>query len=60
MNRTVEMVLKEARQSGALDELGAAFQAWAEEHGIVWFGPDLALAEAIADVLGIEFEIGDE
>lgn len=57
---TAEHVIREARQSGALDELGGAFQRWVEEHGSVWWGSEVALAEAIADLLGIPFKIGDE
>lgn len=35
-------------------ELKAAFQAWAEQHGYVWFGGDLRLAEALVSYLGME------
>jgi hypothetical protein len=56
--RGMGVILEEARRSGELDELGAAFQAWSEEHGLVWFDREWELAQAIADVLGVELKFG--
>ena len=55
---TVEMMqeeaLREARRCGALDDLAAAFIAWAEDHGIIWFDLDTQLAQEMSKVLGID------
>ena len=42
----------------ALDELSDAFEAWASEHGLIWFNKDRRLAEAIARVLGTDLVWG--
>ena len=54
--KTPESLL-EARRSGALDELGSAFMAWAESHGVVWFETDARLRDELAAVLGIELRM---
>lgn len=40
----------------AMARLEAAFDAWVEQHGMIWFSGDLDLAHAIADHLGIELQ----
>jgi hypothetical protein len=35
-------------------ELKVAFKAWAEQHGYIWFGGDLALAQALVSYLGMD------
>lgn len=37
-----------------LDELQTALEEWVADHGMIWFGTDTRLAEAIAAVLGID------
>lgn len=44
-----------------LDDLFALrdeFESWVQNHGMIWFPGDQTLAEAIAGVLGTEFEFG--
>ena len=48
--------IKEPTESA---ELRAAFEKWAEEHGMIWFDNDTRLAEAIAAVLNIDLVWGE-
>ena len=49
--------IKEPKEAA---ELRDAFHKWAEEHGMIWFDNDVRLAEAIAKVLNIDIEWGDQ
>lgn len=35
-------------------ELELAFQAWAEQHGYIWFEGDISLARSLCSYLGIK------
>jgi hypothetical protein len=52
--------LEQARREGSLDELGAAFLEWLENHGLVWFDTDARLRDELAAVLNIELRYEDE
>ena len=55
-----DFVRPDARRSGDLDDLGAAFQAWVESHGVIWFDTDARLRDELAAVLGIELRFEDD
>jgi hypothetical protein len=52
---TARRRIKEPPESA---ELRAAFETWAEEHGMIWFDNDVRLANAIAKVLNIDLVWG--